>query len=133
MCLRVYTLSSLHSLLCALSGWFSLVTTYPYADIYDAEWSAADEECKLQWPYPTPCMEHLKPKQSANTAASPSSEASQSGSSAANGTLSAEVSAAAALLSQPQRNWNRVFRVEPHVREQWQDVEAVVLVLRRNG
>ncbi len=118
MSLRVYTLSSLHTLLSSLSPWFSLEATYAYADIYHKGWNAAEEGCRLTYPYPIPSVQHLT-----------KSSGDQAESNLTDSKTLLETSVAA--LSEPQRNWNRVFPVAPSVRDEWEDVEALLLVLRR--
>lgn len=130
MTLRVYTLSSLHTMLCAISPLFRLVACYDYALIYDPVWRADDAEWQLPWPWPRPTCEHIRPKteeerrnqQLQNAYFQQQCDA---------GTSSSTYTQPPLYWPKQQRNWNNVFPTSPHVREQWDGVEAVVLVLKR--
>lgn len=129
MSLRVYTLSSLHSLLCGLSRLFHLTACYNYSDIYDAEWSAA-VECQLTWPFPLPSEDQISKKESGAAAGVGAASTAAAAAAAASSSASAAAPAISSPLPAP-RNWNRVYRVPRIVRAQWEDVEAIVIVLRK--
>lgn len=115
MTLRVYSLSSLHTLLCALSPLWRLESAFSYSDIYSDEWST-EEEWTLPWPFPTPSVEQLQ--------GMGMEEASE------------EHGARPSVCPVPsersmRRNWSRVHTVSRVAHQAWEDVDAVVLVLRR--
>jgi len=106
MSLRVYTLSSLHTLLCSLAPLFSLGGVFNYADIYEPAWRASDPRAALPYPYPAPSLAQL---------ASPAHPAPKH----------------PFVPRATQRNWNRVYPVSKSVKDVWDGVEAVVVVLRK--
>jgi len=122
MSLRVYTLSTLHSLLCALSPLFTLAGVYSYSDIYDPDWDAAEYE--IDWPFPTPDVEQLR--------AVDDEGEEEINAPTANGYHHS--SPITLRVPRRHRNWNRLYRdVRREVRMQWEDVDAVVLVLRKKA
>lgn len=120
MQLRVYTLSSLHSLLCTLAPMFELTSCYSYSDIYTDDWDPYEYE--LSWPYPAPSLTQID-------------FAHRRGH---NGELSSEHGVPSPVHhpyvmteDDGRRNWNELYKVPLRVQEEWEDVDAVVLVLRK--